>query len=131
MKRAIAGMVLCLAVSASSGCCGLGCGSCGDPWQGWGCGDRYYGDWWAGHCDKCDSCGNYTGAAMDMPYGHPVESEIHQSAPTEPTPPSVPASETNARRKTRARTTGALITKPYGKQVGQPQRVKRTSASRG
>ena len=62
--------------------CGGGCGLLG--MFGWGCGEKYWGDWHAGdRCEPCDQHGNWTGGgyypagpmpAHDMPieYGESV-----------------------------------------------------------
>ena len=66
------------------------CGPCGGCFGGWGCGERYYGDWYGTHssCEPCDSHGNWTGphSAHLQPGAevHPVAG--HETIIEQPTP---------------------------------------------
>jgi hypothetical protein len=96
-----------------SGACAEGCDTCAAPasccglggWLGWGCGPRYWGDFWGdphSRCESCDCHGNWTGPTghhgswyggsvmyKDGHHGHPTPAL--ESVPSRPAPPKRPS----------------------------------------
>ncbi len=69
---------------------GRGLFGCGPLFWGWGCGDRYYGDFWGSRCETCDQHGGWTGPTdtyyphqSASPHAHNTESELPPVAPIE------------------------------------------------